>query len=187
MSSQGDNVVLNPSGLSLVSLISLLKAEASEINSSRMQEILEQVAVTEDEIASHGRFSADDYARNLVYGDESVEVFLICWKSGHRSLIHDHGNSLGGVKVVRGVLTETLFERAPNGMIKAVSSLDYRPLDIQIEEPMTIHQVSNLQVGDPAISLHIYLPPLKRMNIYTLHKSQLKSVQAELYNFGLGI
>jgi cysteine dioxygenase len=173
--------------LSLSSLISLLKNEAPGISCSRMQEILKQVAISQDEMDCHGRFNADDYARNLVYRDEIVEIFLICWKSGQRSLIHDHGESFGGVKIVRGILTETLFERAPNGMIKAVSSLDYKPLDIQIEEPVTIHQVSNLQAGNPTISLHIYVPPLKKMNIYTLHKSQPKSVQAEFYNFGLGI
>jgi len=173
--------------LSLSSLISLLKDEAPEISCSRMQEILKQVAITQDEKHCHSRFNADDYARNLVYWDETLETFLMCWKSGQRSLIHDHGASFGGVKIVRGVLTETLFEPAPNGMMKALSSSDYKPLDIQIEEPVTIHQVSNLQAGNPAISLHIYVPPLKKMNIYTLHKSQPKSVQAEFYNFGLGI
>ena len=113
---------------------------------------------------------------------------MICWKSGQRSLIHDHGNSLGGVKVLRGVLTESLFEVAPNGMIKPSSSRDYQPGDIQIETQHTIHQVSNLQ--PPllnTISLHIYAPPMARMNIYKLYDPAVVSGSSELYNFGAGI
>jgi hypothetical protein len=55
---------------------------------------------------------------------------------------------------------------ALNGMIKPVASTDYQSGDVQIEEPSTIHQVSNLQPGRcDAISLHVYLPPLGHMNI----------------------
>ncbi|MGH7826857.1 MAG: cysteine dioxygenase [Candidatus Binatia bacterium] len=175
-------------GLYLSSLIRLIKGEAPEIGRLRMQQILTRVAITQDEIERCSRFNVDDYARNLIYSDQNTEIFLMCWKSGHRSLIHDHGESLGGVKILRGILTETLFERAPNGMIKAVSSADYHSSDIQIEEPATIHQVSNLQPGaSHAISLHIYVPPLSKMNIYALHKPHFKPVRAEFYNSGLGI
>lgn len=174
--------------LSLSTLIGLIKREAPVINRLRMQEIVKRLVITADETDCYGRFNNDHYARNLVYSDEKVAIFLMCWKSGQRSLIHDHGESLGGVKILRGILTETLFERAPNGMIKAVSSSDYQSFDIQIEEPTTIHQVSNLQPGlSHAISLHIYVPPLREMNIYTLYQPHLKSVPAEFYNFGLGI
>jgi cysteine dioxygenase len=174
--------------LSLSTLIELIRREAPTISRLRMQEILKRLCITADETERYGRFNDDDYARNLIYSDEKVAILLMCWKSGQRSLIHDHGESLGGVKILQGILTESLFERAPNGMIKAVSSSDYESSDIQIEEPTTIHQVSNLQPGlSHATSLHIYVPPLRKMNIYTLHQPHLKSVPAEFYNFGLGI
>jgi cysteine dioxygenase len=174
--------------LSLSTLIDLVKREAPTISPPRMQELVKRLVITPDETDRYGGFNNDHYARNVVYNDEEVAIFLMCWKSGQRSLVHDHRGSLGGVRILRGILTETLFERAPNGMIKAVSSSDYQPSDIQIEEPTTIHQISNLQpVSNHAMSLHIYSPPLRQMNIYTLCQSQLKSVPAELYNFGLGI
>lgn len=174
--------------VSLSTLIDWIKREAPAISRSRMQEIVKRFVITADETDRYGRFTNDHYARNLVYSDEQVAIFLMCWKSGQRSLVHDHGGSLGGVRILRGILTETLFERAPNGMIKAVSSSDYQSSDIQIEEPTTIHQISNLQpASSHAISLHIYVPPLREMNIYTLYQPDLKRVPAELYNFGLGI
>jgi cysteine dioxygenase len=123
-----------------------------------------------------------------VYTDPRFEIFLMCWRSGQRSLIHDHGGSLGGVKIVRGILTESLFERAPNGMIKALGSAEYHPGDIQIEEISLIHQVSNLQpVAHDAISLHIYVPPLTSMSIYTLYELEGTSGSPERFNFGAGI
>ena len=120
--------------------------------------------------------------------DEQFEILMICWKSGQRSRIHDHGESLGGVKVLRGILTESVFALSPNGMIKPVASTDYQPDDVQIEDDSTIHQVSNLQPdGRDAISLHVYLPPLARMNIYTLYDIDVRSVAADLHNYGSGI
>ena len=95
---------------------------------------------------------------------------------------------MGGVKVLQGLLTETLFELAPNGMTKATSSGDYRISNMQIEEPTTIRQVYNLQPGmNDAISVHIYVPPLQEMNIYTLYDPGLATGEAQSYNFALGI
>jgi cysteine dioxygenase len=174
--------------ISLSTLIRLLDDEAPNMSRLRMEKIVERVFITEQEMERYGRFRDDRYSRNSVYGSEKFEIFLMCWKTGQRSLIHDHGGSLGGVKILRGLLTESLFEPAPNGMIKAVSSSDYQTSDIQIEEPTTIHQVSNLQPGmNHAISIHIYVPCLQQMNIYSLYDRGLRSVPAQLYNFGLGI
>jgi cysteine dioxygenase len=174
--------------ISLSTLIRLVDDEALTINRLRMEEIVKRLFITDQEMERYGRFRDDRYSRNSVYANEKFEIFLMCWKAGQRSLIHDHGGSLGGIKVVRGILTETLFGVAPNGMIKAVSSSDYQASDTQIEEPTTIHQVSNLQSGiNHAISIHIYVPPLQQMNIYTLYDPGLRSVPAQLYSFGLGI
>jgi cysteine dioxygenase len=95
---------------------------------------------------------------------------------------------VGGVKILQGVLTESLFELAPNGMIKASSSRDFQTEDIQIENRFTIHQVSNLQPPElPTISLHVYAPPLARMNLYKLYDPSMISGWSEHYNFGAGI
>ncbi|MEX0802630.1 MAG: cysteine dioxygenase family protein [Candidatus Binatia bacterium] len=174
--------------LSLTDLIGLLQRDVSVMTRTRMIEVLQRLIVTEEEIAEHASFSEHRYSRNIVVRDKQFEILMICWKSGQRSLIHDHGDSLGGVKVLRGILTESLFTPALNGMIKPVTSTDYQSGDVQIEEKSTIHQVSNLQPGGrDAISLHAYLPPFGRMNIYRLYDIDARSVSAELHNYGTGI
>jgi len=176
------------SGLSIVEFGDQLRQSASTINASGLVGLLQQLVVTDREISQYASFREQRYARNIICQDETFEIVMICWKSGQRSLIHDHGDSFGGVKVLQGVLTESVFELAPNGMIKPSSSKDYQPGDIQIEHPLTIHQVSNLQpLSSTTISFHVYTPPMARMNIYKLYDPNVITGSSEFYNFGAGI
>jgi len=113
---------------------------------------------------------------------------IMCWNSGQRSSIHDHAGSLGGLKILSGELTESLFEKAPAGMIKALSSVDYSVGSIRVEETSLIHQISNLQGENrQSISVHIYLPPLVRMNVYSLEDPAVKNILPQYFSFGSGI
>ena len=56
----------------------------------------------------------------LVRAGEWYNIWVMCWKNGQRSPVHDHAASTCAVRVLRGTLTETRFELAPNGAIKAV-------------------------------------------------------------------
>lgn len=172
----------------LASLINQLRQTVSTISKHDLVELLQQLVVTEREISQYATFREHRYTRNVVFQDKTFEIVMICWKSGQRSLIHDHGNSFGAVKILQGVLTESVFELAPNGMIKPCSSRDFQTGDIQIENQFTIHQVSNLQPPPlTTISLHVYVPPLARMNLYRLYDPNMISGSSEHYNFGAGI
>jgi hypothetical protein len=73
------------------------------------------------------------------------------------------------VRVLRGTLTETLFEITPNGHIKAMFSRDLPPGSVIGSEDSDIHQVSNLQSGNAdLVTLHVYSPPLLWMGTYSL-------------------
>jgi cysteine dioxygenase len=66
-------------------------------------------------------------------------------------------------------MTETLFEVAANGQIKANFSRDLPPGGVIGSEDADIHQVSNLQGGGARlITLHVYSPPLAVMGTYSL-------------------
>ncbi len=129
----------------LSKLIDVLKTDWSVINPIRMQDILNRLVVTAEEVQPHALFSEKRYARNLVYKDREFEIMIMCWKAGQRSSIHDHAGSLGGIRILQGELTECLFGRAANGMIKSLSSADYEIENTRVEETSLIHQISNLQ------------------------------------------
>lgn len=112
----------------------------------------------------------------------------MCWNAGQRSSIHDHAGSLGGIKILQGELTECLFGRAANGMIKPLSSTDYAIEENRVEETSLIHQISNLQAGNGrAVSVHIYIPPLIRMNVYSLEDPAVRNILPQYFSLGSGI
>lgn len=173
--------------LSLSDLVRILQ-EDSSVTSARMHDILERLVIPSLELQSHTRFSDSRYARNLVHKTDRFEIMVMCWHAGQRSSIHDHAGALGGLKILHGALTESLFEKAPNGMIKSLTSIDYSAGETRVEETSLIHQISNLQAeNSQAISVHIYAPPLVRMNVYSLEDPSVRNVLPQYFSFGSGI
>jgi cysteine dioxygenase len=123
-----------------------------------------------DDVSRWVRFSEKNYARNLMRTGLHYAAWVLCWKNGQRSPIHDHAGSCCVVRVLQGTATETLFEFAPNGHVKASLSRDHLEGSILASEDTDLHQVSNLQAGDAnLITLHIYAPPLAVMGTYSLY------------------
>jgi DMSO/TMAO reductase YedYZ molybdopterin-dependent catalytic subunit len=121
------------------------------------------------DVAEHIRFSDREYQRNLVRAGRWYHLWVLCWKNGQRTPIHDHAGSSCAVRVLRGTATVTEFAFAPNGHVKALGSRDYPPGSILGNQDSDLHQVSNLQAGEAdLVTLHVYSPPLLRMGTYSL-------------------
>jgi cysteine dioxygenase len=137
-----------------------------------LRQLTEEMAALEvdcGEVAEFIRFNERGYTRNLVRAGPWYNALVLCWENGQRSPIHDHKGSSCGVRVLRGTLTETLFEIAPNGHVKATFSRDLLPGSVIGSEDTDIHQVSNLQLGDAdLVTLHVYSPPLLWMGTYSI-------------------
>lgn len=130
---------------------------------------LRELQVNCDELAEHVRFSSRGYTRNLVASGEWYNLLVLCWKNGQRSPIHDHRGSNCGVRVLRGTMSETLFEFAPNGHIRPTCSRDWPPNSVVGGQDLHVHQVSNLQASNAdLVTLHVYSPPLLQMGTYSL-------------------
>ena len=78
--------------------------------------------------------------------------------------------------------------KAANGMIKSLSSANYVIDEIRVEETSLIHQISNLQAENgTAVSVHIYVPPLVRMNVYSLEDPAVRNILPQYFSLGSGI
>jgi cysteine dioxygenase len=131
---------------------------------------LERFDLDCDDVAEFIRFSDRSYQRNLVHAGSCYHAWALCWKNGQRSPIHDHLGSRCVIRVLRGTLTETLFEFAPNGHVKALFSRDFEAGSLVASEDTDMHQVSNLQAADAdLVTLHVYTPPLVTMGLYSLY------------------
>jgi mannose-6-phosphate isomerase-like protein (cupin superfamily) len=94
--------------------------------------------------------------------DEYVTAWLICWMDEHDTGFHDHDVSAGAVAVVSGaVREERLAIDGPtrNGVFRAGASFHFSASDI--------HRVSHAG-SEPAVTLHVYSPPLLRMGSYAI-------------------
>ena len=130
---------------------------------------LSELEIDCDELREHVQFADRFYARNLVRKGPWFHLLVLCWKNGQRSPIHDHAGSSCGVRVLRGVMTETRFEVAPNGHVKAVGSRDLAEGGVCSSQDDDLHQVSNLQAGNAElVTLHVYSPPLLWMGTYSI-------------------
>ncbi|MFC0004396.1 cysteine dioxygenase [Micromonospora siamensis] len=104
------------------------------------------------------------YAR-LAVGPEH-EVWALSWLPGQGTDLHDHGGSAGGFLVVAGGLTE-----------ETVSGGRLRPHHLGTGAGRRfgarhVHRVTNH--GDqPAVSVHVYTPALRRMTRYRLDAGRL--------------
>jgi cysteine dioxygenase len=153
----------------LDSLVRFLDTLHGPAEPAELTSVLEEIGLKDTDLAEHIRFADAHYQRNLVHAGRWYHLWVLCWKNGQRSPIHDHRGSGCVVQVVRGTLTQTLCEFAPNGLVKAVGSDDFPAGSMIISRDSDMHQVSNLQPDDAdLVTLHVYSPPLLRMGTYSL-------------------
>jgi len=92
--------------------------------------------------------------------DEHLTAWLICWMEDHDTGFHDHDGSAGAVAVVSGAVREerlTITGQARDHPYAAGSVFHFSAGDI--------HRVRHAG-PDPAVTLHVYSPPLLRMGAY---------------------
>jgi DMSO/TMAO reductase YedYZ molybdopterin-dependent catalytic subunit len=153
----------------LESLFRYLDALQARPPLGELRERLASLSVSVDDLADHVRFSDRTYQRNLVRSGSWYNVWVMCWKNGQRSPVHDHAASACAVRVLRGTLTDTRFTFAPNGAVKALGSCEVDAGGICAAQDADLHQIANLQAGNAdLVTLHIYTPPLVRMATFSL-------------------
>ena len=101
----------------------------------------------------------------LLHHDDRSMAWVISWMDDHDTGFHDHDVSAGAVAVARGCIRE---ERLRMGA--APHSRIYRAGDVLDFEASDIHRVAH-EPGEPAVTIHVYSPPLWRMGSYVVEPS----------------
>jgi cysteine dioxygenase len=133
-------------------------------------------------------FTPRKYARNLIARSPYAELLMLCWRSGQRTPIHDHGGAIGVVMVVEGQLTETMYEQSPQGCVKPFNTFRWGPGGITGAEVQDIHQLLNLQApGKDLVTLHCYAPPLSVLNTFSPINGRVRKWREGYFTGGAGI
>jgi len=116
-------------------------------------------------LAARACFSDQCYTRTILHRTEGWELLLIGWLPRQHTAAHGHGDSFGATCLLEGTLTEVEYRLAPSGKVLKSERRRYRPGGVFHEQPQTIHRVEHAG-RVRAVSLHLYAPPLRRMEVY---------------------
>ncbi|TDD79701.1 cysteine dioxygenase [Actinomadura rubrisoli] len=107
-----------------------------------------------------------------IHQDADHEIWVISWLPGQSTGFHDHGDSAGAFAVALGALEEHRVRA-----VREVGAGQARSFG-----PDYVHDVRNTSAA-PAVSVHVYSPPLSSMRRYDVDAEgalvQLASESAE--------
>jgi cysteine dioxygenase len=110
--------------------------------------------------------------------DEGPSVYLLGWRQGDFTDIHDHGSCEVGVYVAQGTITEELFVCGYNG-----AGSSRRPCALHWSREVSaggmincpqeyLHSIGNL-LPEVAATLHCYGPALDDMSIFEMREGMI--------------
>jgi quercetin dioxygenase-like cupin family protein len=134
----------------------------------RLAEIAKSLAERPEQWLHRIRLSADGRWYERLHHDDDHEVWLISWLPGQATGFHDHGESGGAFTVVLGSLEER--EPGETRTVDAGGSWAFGP--------DYVHDVRNVSDA-PAVSVHVYSPPLSTMTRYEQTGEGLVAVAVE--------
>lgn len=115
------------------------------------------------------------YGRNVVYSSPYLEVIIIHIPASRSTAIHNHGLSIGAAYLVAGSLVNSTFSLDADGYPIAKKD-DFMQAGEYFTAPAEqIHQLSN-PFHEPAISIHVYTPPLREVRRYLPYSEVLDYV-----------
>lgn len=156
----------------LSALIEYLDSLSGRADLAKLTELLSNVRISREDIASCCVFGARGYKRNTITESPWYELLALCWHSGDATPIHDHQGVSCAFRVIEGVGTEIRFMSTPSGLICPAATIAMEPGYVCAADDADIHQVANMQApGVDLITLHIYSPPIKKMNTYDFANS----------------
>jgi predicted metal-dependent enzyme (double-stranded beta helix superfamily) len=111
-----------------------------------------------EHLAEHAPDGTRTYVRLEL--DDHLEAWLICWSDGNDTGFHDHDVSHGAVAVAAGRVREETLVLGGEPAVREVAAGGVFSFDAH-----DIHRVLH-GGGEPAVTLHLYSPPLRRMGAY---------------------
>ena len=87
----------------------------------------------------------------------AYDAWVVGWAPGQGVAAHEHGGSVGVVRVAEGRLLETRFDSRGQPLSKLVAEGDVTAIGSEV-----VHALGNIDDA-PATSVHVYSPPLRSM------------------------
>jgi quercetin dioxygenase-like cupin family protein len=125
-----------------------------------LQQFVQRLADSPELWSEHIRVDCTERVYALIWEDEHVNAWIICWSEDQDTGYHDHDRSTAAITMVKGHVRE---ERLCIG--GGARGNVHGPGDTLTLPASAIHRVLHAGEG-PAISIHAYSPPLTRTGAY---------------------
>ncbi len=143
-------------------LSSVPRARGRDLSGEELEAFVRELADRPELWIDFVRHDASQRVYEELLSDEHVTAWLICWIDDQDTGFHDHDVSAGAVAVVSGDVREERLAIGgePFGReFCAGEAFHFAASDI--------HRVRH-GGSDPAVTLHVYSPPLARMGAYAI-------------------
>lgn len=139
----------------------------------KLLDLMHRVRLTDGEMSKYIHHDNSlPYTRNLIYSDRTnYSLLLLCWGPDRESKIHDHPSRGCFLKVLRGFIKETIYGVYPalNEICECSASVHPTGSVSFMSDDIGLHKISNPSADQPAISLHLYVPPFQKCKVQLLY------------------
>jgi cysteine dioxygenase len=108
------------------------------------------------------------YYRRLLYKNEETELLVMNW-SDIECAPHDHGSSLGWIRVMDGGALNTVYEMKDALLPRELFTRTYQKGSFFFAPKRGIHKMQRGDVEN-LVTLHLYAPPIEGMKVFDLEK-----------------
>jgi mannose-6-phosphate isomerase-like protein (cupin superfamily) len=132
------------------------------LTSEELEAFVRKLAADTELWRPHVNHQSDQRTYALVWEDEDVNAWVLCWSEDHDTGFHDHDCSAAAIAVLEGEVREDRLRlsASPATRVSGAGEIFTVP-------PSAIHRV--LHHGDvPAVTIHAYSPPLQRVGAYSV-------------------
>jgi len=111
------------------------------------------------------------YGRRVLLQNDVLESMLATWTRGVQCAPHDHGGSIGCVRVLSGVSRHRMY-RVVDGALELVKEELVPAGEVIAAGPELIHSMGDGGAEEPLVTLHLYTDPIDHMVVYDLENQR---------------
>ncbi|MFO0665280.1 MAG: FAD/NAD(P)-binding protein [Polyangiaceae bacterium] len=127
-----------------------------------------RVNLTKADVEPYVEERVETYARRRVARAANYEVFVMTWRKGQGSIVHDHAGAHCVVRVIAGVAEETFHSVGPDGLTEPVRTWQTPTGSLLQELGAAAHSVRNAEdASETLVTLHVYAPALPELRRYS--------------------
>ena len=157
-----------------------LLLDGGDTDMEALRRVMESETTSDMDLPAYHLSPGDKpYGRNKIFNNGRIEIVFLTWGPGEICDVHDHGESCGLVKVVKGNISNIIYSQDPETGEPKHQQEEYVVDDVFIEVPKdSWHQMKN-NLDDYTYTLHVYAPPVENMQVFNQAQKQLITVDED--------